>query len=201
MRRSELLIEQARKATENTTYNSDTGIDDEEFLQYLNDAQDRMKSRIQSKFPKLFTAEYVVTLSDDQEAVPLPPDLYNETRIENVEYSQTGNAEDYRALDSGVSFERVNGSAGRPRFYIRRGNYILLQPKAQNGGKVRFEYQRDIPRLDKRRATVSAVTLNTGALTITSLTLDTSVLTADDITAIQNAEYGTIVDRNGVIKM
>lgn len=202
MRRTELLITQARRATENQDYNESTGISDEEYIQYLNDAQDRLYSLIQSMFPKLFQKEYVVALTADQEAVDLPADLYNSSRIENVEYSHTGNAKDYFTLDNGVSYERLNGSAGLPCYYIRRSTQILLQPKNQSGSaKVRMEYQKNILRLDKRRGKVTAVTLNTGTSEITSLTLDTTTLNADDITAVQDAEYGTIVNRLGTVQM
>jgi len=89
--------------------------------------------------------------------------------------------------------------SGSPVFYIRFSNYFLVQPAPSSAGKFRVVTQLALPRLDVRRATVSAVTLDAAAGTITSLTLDTTV----DIDAenIQNEGYITAVSRDGALKM
>jgi len=201
MRRSELLIKQVRRATENEEFSNQTGIVDEEILQYLNDAQDGIYSIIQSQFPSMFIKEKETDVNAQTESVSLPADVYNESRLSKVEFSKSGQARDYYKLDSGFTDERLNGNAATPDFYIRRGREILLQPKSQSTGKVRFEYQRNLQRMDKRRGKVSAVTLDPVTLTITSLTIDTSTITNEDIEEIQNLEFGCIVNRLGVIQM
>jgi hypothetical protein len=93
--------------------------------------------------------------------------------------------------------ERINGLAGNPAYYIRQGSSVIMQPPPQNGGFLRMTYQKTIPVLDKKRGTVASATL--GVNTITSLVLDTT--TELDATALEEQNFITIVDKNGLVKM
>jgi hypothetical protein len=197
MRRVDLLISASRKATENQEFTATAGIQDEEFLEYLNNGQEEIHSVLQSTFPGIITAYKEDHAVVNQEAYPMPRDLYLGTRIDMIEYSCSGLPTDYYLLKKGQLKERLNTQAGNPAFYIRRGDEILIQPKPQQSGKIRWSYQRSIPKLDVRRATVLAVTLGTN--TITSLTLNPAVLL--DADALLEQGKITIVDQNGVVKM
>lgn len=196
MRRVDLLITSSRRATENENFTETSGISDEEFLQYINDGQDEIQSIIFNSFPELLTEETTINAVKGQEAYSIPFDAFLGNRVETVEYSATGRLDDYRLLKKGSQRERISGIEAVPAFYIRRSGKILIQPQPDDlSGVIRLVYQKRVARLDKRRATVGAVTLNSSTNKITSLTLDTSVLLDSD--ALSEEEEITIVDRQG----
>lgn len=197
MRRVDLLITQSRRATENQEFTATAGIQDEEFLQYLNDGQEEIHSILQQTFPSILTTYKEQTAVQGQEAYSVPRDLYLGTRIDQIEYSPSGVSTDYYLIKKGQLKERLNVQAGNPAFYIRRGDEILMQPKPQQAGKIRWSYQKAIPKLDVRRGTVLSVVLTGSA--ITSLFLDPSVVIDSD--PILELGFLTVVDKNGVVKM
>lgn len=197
MRRSDVLINASRRATENQEFTATAGIQDVEFLQYLNDGQEEIHSVLQQCFPGILTAYKIETAVQGQEAYAMPRDLYLGTRIDQIEYATSGLDTDYYLLKKGNLKERLNTQSGNPSFYIRRGNEILLQPKPQQAGKIRWSYQRTIPKLDLRRGTIQAVSL--AGSSVTNLVLDSTVLI--DAEAIMEAGYLTIVDLDGSVKM
>lgn len=199
MRNISLLITASRRATENQEFTETAGIQDDEFIQYFNDGQEEIHSVLNSLFPHILMGEEIVTVVQGQEAYSIPDMAYMGTRIEMVEYSQTGQAKDYYPLKKGSLKERLNGENSDPSFYIRNGGQILLQPPPQQAGTLRISFQKKIPKLDKQRATVLSATLDAPTKTITSLTLDPNQ--ALDSTALIEENYLTIVDKYGTIKM
>lgn len=196
MRAIDQLITASRRATGNTDYTSTAGVQDEEFIQALNDAQEEIHSIINVLFPTILMAEKYVDVSIGEETYAIPSDCYMGTRIDNISYSPSGQDQDYYVIRKGSLKERIDGVNGNPSFYLRQGANLLIQPPPQQGGKLRVVYQKAIPYLDIRRGTVQAVTLGTN--TITSLTLDPSGLDASELLE-QN--YITIVDKYGAVKM
>ena len=200
MRRIDLLIDQSRRATENEDYTENSGIDPEEFIQYINDGQDRIESAINSKSPMTFIREKEIDIVQNQEAYDMPFDIYMGTNIVNVEFSNSGRISDYYRLKQRQIFERINSSSGSifPSFFIRRNNQVMLQPPAATG-KIRVNYVRKLPRLDIRRGTVLSVSLDITNKKINSLILDEgSTLYSEELSS---EEYLTVVDRLGNIKM
>lgn len=197
MRQLEQLITASRRATNNLDYSATTGVQDEEFIQALNDAQEEIHSIINTMFPTILMKVKEQTVSINIDSYAIPSDCYMGTRIDHIEYSPSGLVQDYYPIRKGSPKERINGQSGNPAYYIRQGTDIILQPAPQQGGKLRITYQRVVPVLDIRRATVSSVTLTTNS--ITALTLDTTV--AFDEAALEEQNFITIVDKNGVIKM
>lgn len=197
MRRVDLLITASRRATENQEFTATAGIQDVEFLQYLNDGQEEIHSVLQQTFPSILTAYKVQTVVQGQEGYSMPRDLYLGTRIDQIEYSTSGVETDYYLLKKGTIKERLNTQSGNPAFYIRRGNQILVQPKPQQAGNIRWSYQKAIPKLDTRRGTILSVSLS--GSTITALSLDPSVLLEDQ--PILDEGYLTVVDKDGAVKM
>lgn len=199
MRAIERLINDSRASTENLSFSTDAGIQDDECLGYANDAQDRIFSLIIGTFPAMFQEEKTISVNAQTESVDIPNDAYFGIRIELVEFSRTGNARDYYQLDKGSIQERISSVVNEPSFYIRRSKNMLLQPLSTNGGTLRLTYVKAIPRLDKRRSKVSSVTLGTDS--ISSLILDTAMLDSVDSTYMADLEYITIADKDGVVKM
>lgn len=186
------LISQIRVQTENE---NEAAIEDSEILQYLNDAQERLHAVVSAKYPKVFleTKEYnIVTGQSDYE---LPVNVFLDNKVLNVEYSYTGDTEDYYPLDPITLKERTNYS-GYPVNYIRRSGKVTLDPIPDSpSGKIRVEYVKRIRHLDKRRGVIDLIT--TDSSTITSLVLDTSNSLAIDTDAFEDVEYVCLVDKYG----
>lgn len=197
MRTIEQLISASRRATGNLDFSDNAGIGDEEFIQALNDGQEEIHALINVMFPTILMASQETQVSANVELYAIPRDCYMGTRLDFVEYAPSGLAQDYYPIRKGSTKERINGQAGNPAFYIRQGVNLILQPPPQNGGKIRMTYQKSVPVLDKRRATVSSVLLVGD--TIQSLFLSTSVDL--DAEGLVEQNFITIVDKNGGMKM
>lgn len=193
MRRSELLISQSRRATENLTYSDTTGISDEEFLRYLNDAQQRVLRSVVKVFPNILENTLTVSVAALSESAPKPADGFFGSRVAFVEWSHDGQEKNYYQLKRGALSEKFHGEATFPVYYIPIGSNIFLNPRPQSGGSMRVTYQKGPPSLDKRRGTVSALT--------PKLTLDTTTLLTEDIAAMLAEEYICVVDKDGLIKV
>lgn len=196
MRAVSQLIEASRRATGNVDFTDTAGVQDEEFIQALNDAQEEIQSIINSMFPTILMAEKYQDVTLGTETYAIPSDCYMGTRIDNISYSPTGLDQDYYPIRKGSLKERIDGVNGNPSFYLRQGNSLIIQPPPQQGGKLRIIYQKTIPYLDIRRGTVQSVALSTN--TITSLVLDPVGL---DATALTEQNYLTIIDKYGNVKM
>ena len=197
-RKLETLITASRRATENQEFTDTAGIQDEEFIQYFNDAQEEIHTILNGMFPHILTKIKEMNLVSGQEGYTIPDDVFMGTRIDMIEYSQSGLDSDYYVLKKGSLKERLSGVQTDPSFYVRNGTQILLQPKPQtSGAKIRWSYQRTVPRLDIQRGTVESVTLTTNS--ITSLVLDDTVFL--DSVGLAEENFITVADKNGVIKM
>lgn len=197
MRTVESLIQASRRATGNTDFSETAGIGDEEFLQALNDAQEEIHALINVMFPTILMSTKLQAIQAGVDAYAIPVDCYMGTRLDFLEYSPSGLTSDYYPIRKGSVKERINGQSGNPAFYIRQGASVIIQPPPQQGGIVRMTYQKAVPVLDKRRATVASVVLSGSS--ITSLTLDTAVDL--DAVALEEQNYITIIDKNGAVKM
>ena len=199
MRRIDLLINEARRETDNVIFTDETGIQDSEFLRWANSAQTRILSLIQQAHPDLFQRQTIIAGVQGQEEYAIPSKTFLGTRIQMLEYSKTGLARDYYPLKKGNLHERVNGSSGDPAFYIRFSKKFLVQPAPQNVGSFRAITQLALPRLDTRRAVVLSSVLDTVTNTITSLSFDPS--SSIDQENIQDEGYICLVDKDGNILM
>jgi hypothetical protein len=197
MRRVEQLIAQSRRATENQEFTESAGVQDEEFIQYLNDAQEDIQTIIQGTFPNIMLKEEIGSLISGQGGYDIPRDCFLGTRINQVEVTLS-TTENFYVLRKASLRERINFKSGSPVFWIRNGSQFLLQPAPQASGQYRVTYQRTIPTLDIRRGTVDSVTFGAGN-TIASLILKTDEPLDDQALIEQN--FITIVDKNGSVKM
>ncbi|MBR9701026.1 hypothetical protein GOV11_04130 [Candidatus Woesearchaeota archaeon] len=198
MRYLQLLIDQSRRATDNTDFSDSTGISTEEFIQYMNDAQNRMQSLIVQVNADLFQAEAIIDAIQKQEAFDIPSDAFLGNRLDLVEFSSTGQDSDYVQLKQGRLPERFSGVASTPAFYIRRSGAILIQPQSDDlTGTIRMTYVKKLPILDIRRGKVGSSTVTSTQLT--ALTLDSTFLI--DKTSLEESNFLTIVDKNGIVKM
>lgn len=198
MRKLELLIQQIRRQTENQEFSDTTGISDEEFIQYFNDAQDDLIQAIQMNHPSVLEKEVIQQCVAGQEVYALPSDVFLGTRIRQIDYTPTGTDTDYFRLKQGHLGERYPGFGSEPAYYIRRSTDILLEPKPQSSrGKIRLTYQKTLPKLDTTKAKIAAVT--TLGTQITALTLDLG--TEIDKEHLIEDNYFTVIDKFGAVTM
>ncbi len=201
MRRIEHLISLSRSATENEVVGTQSGINSDEFVRFLNDGKERIESLIAKTNNTAFTVETFLTPVAAQEEYDVPSDIFINHHLATLEYSPTGLVKDYYYLNKVTLQERSSGP-GSPANYIVRKRTLLINPVLESAvGSFRLNYTQAHARLDIRRGTVGAVTLNSGARTITTLTLSTSFTPTLSDANFTKDDYLTVVDRDGVIKM
>lgn len=197
------LITEVRNHTENSDFSDTIGIQNSEFVRFINDGQARLHSLIVQQHMNAFLAEKDIDVVNGQEAYPYPNDIYLNSRVTQIMYKHTSDNENFFPLKPSHLINRRPGQEGRPSRYIRQASTFLINPipsGAGSGAKLKISYTKAIPRLDLRRAVVGSVTLDASARTITSLTLNVSTETID-IDPIQKYNYFCIVDKNGNQKM
>ena len=211
MRSVTKLIKQIRNQTENEEFGDFTGINDTEFIQYLNDAQYNLQSIIVAQHPNVFIKETIITVAPNQQGYNLPSDCFLNNKVNNVEFSATGKEDDYYVLDSTTIKNRDPGVEGYPNRYIRYNGKILLTPIPSNGGTIKVNYIYRLPELGKRAAQIGQKTQEVdveGVPTPTdvdtvvsssenfSLTIDNSTLPINQ-DLLSNYDYFCIVDKEG----
>jgi hypothetical protein len=201
------LIDDVRQSTENTDFSDTIGIPDSEFLRFLNDAQFRIQNLIVQQHPSVFLEEYTTDIVGNQESYSLPNNAFIGNKVTQVEYTaQSAGTSYYYPLRPGALYERSPGPSARaglgyPRKYIRRSGQIMLTPiPTSSTGKLRITYTRKLPKLDLRRGSISAVTLDSATSTITTLTMNVSTDTVDS-TQLDKFTRLSIVDEEGNVKM
>lgn len=202
-RRIDLLIRKVRNETGNTDYGPLAGISQTTMCEYINDGLSFLERGINQTHAKQFTAEVLISLVAGQEKYDLPADFLPSGGIISVEYA-FGNPSStnpcWKQLPEACELERSTGTLSEvPSSYMVVNKQIWLKntPSVAKTDAIRVLYTKRLTRLDIRRGTVTAVTLNTGAKTITSLTIG-STLTPNEFT---ENEACTIVDADGNVKM
>lgn len=207
MRNITKIIDQVRRQTENEEVSEFTGIQDAEFIQYLNDAQYHLQAAIVHNHPNVFIAEKIIDAVSDQEKYDLPSDCFLSNKVHNVEYSQTGREEDFYVLQQDTIKSRASGVTGYPARYIRRSGHILLAPEPQSGGKIRINYVRRLKELTTRKGKVAQAFDTDGNTPIDTVSSTSANFTINldntafntDFDAIDDAEFYSIVDSKGNI--
>lgn len=199
MQRLELLIKQARSESQNKAFSLKAGIPQQDFVFWVNEAQERLYSEAIKQHPVYFTGEVILDSMSGQEAYDLPGDIFL-SHIEMIEYSVSGQTKDYYRLEQARLPERISYPTGNPGYYIRRGKQILMVPAPATGGpaKIRISYVKKLPRIDVRRGYVAAATIV--GENLTALTLNAGSLLSVDPDAFADYNFLTVVDRNGAVK-
>jgi len=201
MRRTDALITAARVVSRNAANADGTySITDNEVLQYLNDAQDRLQNLIsaQKNVAKIFVTQQLISIVANQEAYSITDRVLMNKQIESVEFSSTGNLSDYVRLEKLNFFNRDTNPSSYPWGYIKRGGQILLQPTPSiSVGTLRVTYERDLDDLDIPRGVISTVTSGTSTQFAT-FTLDTTADAYESTTpGWSNTQYCSVVDAFG----
>ncbi len=123
----------------NDTRNNDTdAISDAQILTYNQQAQDRLYGLITLSYNYAFEEVIEIAIESGENTYVVPDNLAFGSRINQVEYSHTGQDKDYRDLPiTPYRYQRHTGS-GRPKFYRRRHNRIVVEPTPDvDSGKLR----------------------------------------------------------------
>jgi hypothetical protein len=201
MRRVENLLLQIRRHTENSQEGVTDGISDLELIEALNNAQESMTSRIHSTNNKLLATELEYTGVSGQEEYELPFNLFSNSHIIDFSWAVSGAYADMDPLVKVGFKERIRDS-GAPSRYLLKGSKVLVNRIPDSSGQLGvMTYNPRLPTLDKRSGQVTVATLNSGAKTITALTLSSAVTPTLANAFFTQADYLTVVDRDGVIKM
>lgn len=194
------LIDEVRESTENETFDSNTGLTEEEILKFLNQAQHRLHSKIVAQHPQVFTEEEEFTVTSDTESYSLEHNAFLGNKITAVEFSSTGNSSDYYRLDRITPHNRNTGAEGDPDSYFTRSGRVYLVPTPTTStGKLRITFTRRVKGLDKRRGSIKAVT--TSGSTITNLEINYVNGTTVDSTQLAKHTRFCVVNKYGDIKM
>jgi hypothetical protein len=196
--RLDILIRQARDATGNQTYSTTQGIPQREFVKLANHAQERIFNKMQQKRSSLFLKEGFLNATANTASVTLPTDIYLTHNVVSVEYSSTGNAQDYYPLNLRTPREQISVTGAPESYFLRNGSLIVSpKPPATVTNAFRLNYQFLLPDVDIRRAKISAFSSGV-SLTLT----DDSTLTTETAEDLANGwvDYCTVVDKDGTIK-
>lgn len=193
------LITEVRRDTRNEdipTTGSEVGISTEDFLRYINFAQEKCQAiAISAKSTKFQTSKEISLVNGTIE-YPVPDRVYLDEHILDVKYSNSGLARDYYEIRERSLSQRVD-YAGSPCFYIRKGGSVLLCPiYNSSGAKARVTYDRAVDSLDIRRGQITDSLTAAGFLA--GLTLDPDT---DDADALARAQYLCINDAFGNVLM
>lgn len=193
------LIEDCRDSSENSDFTSTTGIQDREFIRYINEGQVRLHNLITQQHPHIFESERIYTLSREQETITLPDDIHIKNMVVKVEYSYNGDPENYFPLDVTSGRNRASGIEGVPDHYFVRNNKVYLIPTPNySSSKLRVTYIRRCHQINNRLAQVALVTL--AGNSISSLTVDVSTVGVDSISLERADGYFTVIDSLGNVK-
>jgi hypothetical protein len=205
MRRLERLISEVRNATDNQSPTSGSGIADEDLVQLFNNAQDRIYSRIMTKYPEQFITTQSINTTAGTETYTLNSAAYLGGRIVSVEWL-LDDTDDYRRLDRRTFHSRYTDDSGTPAYYFQSGSTIYVNPRPDETktSGLRVTYQAKPRRLDIRRGYVTSATVSGGFLTAMTLADPSTLLTKDaDLDTASNAvlqecDFLCVVDLDGV---
>ena len=194
MRRVDHQITLIRQRTKNTDYSATHGIDNQVFIEIINQAQDHLQAGIANVYSNEFILSSEISIVADQEAYTTPDRILAASKIVSVEYSSSGNLEDYVNLSSRPQRDRMT-SSGAPCFYFWRSGQVYLSPiPSTSQGKIRVTYYRELDDLDTERGTIN------GTPATTNLPTTGMDITSQPINAT-NVRYLCVSDRDGNVML
>ena len=208
MRYIQDVITAARRLSKNEDFSEDSsgnvtgGIGNAEILQYINDGQDLLQSKISNAHSSVspFASSQEIATVADQRAYSVSDRVFFNKELITIRYSHSGNLSDYgKPLDKLHPMNDNSDTAEYPYGYYRQsGNFYPIPIVNRSGAKFEVKYERSLDDLALRVGTVTARTLSSTQLT--ALTINTA---SDDANAINNAsdKYLCICDKDGVVKM
>lgn len=195
------IIDEVRESTENEEFDATIGLTDEELVKFINQAQNRLHSKIVGLHKQVFAEEKTVSAVNNQESYPLFFNSYLKNYVSSIEYSSTGQADDYYPLRPTSHHNRYTGADGHPDYYfIRAGKFYVLPTPTDSNGVYRVTHIRRPKNLDKRRGTIVASGYDsTTAPTYIDITFVNGQTV--DLNFLRKRPYITVVDKHGAQKI
>lgn len=195
MKTTEQLISMARKLSRNERYDSTSGVPQDVFVQYLNNAQDTLIKEITNLKTKYFKKQVVVDVVANQEKYDYPSDCIVQ-HIDTIQWTDTISGTYWQTLYKSYTKEKITLQPGYPFSYIPYNEGFYLNPPIVRG-KLWIAYESTVPKAQKRAGQIQSVTINTGVLS--AMTLNTSEASYDE-NEINSDFYMCIVDKYGAVK-
>lgn len=196
MRRVELLIDIVRKLSQNTRYDVTSGVPQDVFVQYLNNAQDSLIMEVQNLKTKYFKKQVVVDVVPNQEIYSYPDDCYVE-HLDTIQWTDSPTGTYWTTLYKTTTKEKITIQPGYPFAYVPYNDGIHLNPPITRG-KLYMTYVRTPNRLQKRAGKISNFTKIGNNLTVLNLDITESSFDYDEI---NSENYLCVVDKFGAIKV
>ena len=195
MRTVEQLILMARKLSRNERYDSNSGVPQDVFVQYVQNAQDTLLKEITNLKTKYFKKQIVQDVVSNQEKYSYPDDLLVQ-HIETIQWTDSISGTYWQTLYKSYTKEKITLQPGYPFSYVPYNDGFYLNPPIVRG-KLWISYETTLPRVQKRSGKITSISLASGVLS--GITVDS---TSDfyDQTQINSDFYLCIVDKFGTVK-
>lgn len=193
MRRVEQLIDQVRKLSNNTSYDSNSGVGQDIMSLYLNNAQDELQKALVNTKSKFLLKTKSIAIVNNQEEYSYPADLYL-NNIDTLQWTQDNQS--YINLFKAIMKDRTYILNGYSYGYVTKNTTFLLTPPVQSGS-LSMHYIRQLPRMAVRSGKISAVTIGSGSLTALSIDIADS---SYNPTEIATDNFLCVVDYLGNVK-
>ncbi len=198
MKNVEQLIDMSRKLTGNTRYDSNSGVPQEVFVQYLQNAQDALIKEITNSNSKYFKKKEIVTVVNGQARYDYPTSCIIQ-HIDNISWTDSlnGNNTYWQPLYKSVEKEAVSITPGYPYSYIPYQDGVYMNPPLQYGF-LQFSYLSTVLGAQKKAGKVKSRLIATGNI-LSSLELDPSEKSYDE-KEINSDYFLCVTDKIGNIK-
>lgn len=195
MRRVELLIDTARKLSQNTRYDETSGVTQDIFVQFLNNAQDSLIMEVQNLKTKYFKKQVVVDVVPNLEVYSYPDDCYMQ-HLDTIQWTDSPTGTYWTTLFKTTTKEKITIQPGYPFAYVPYEDGIHLNPPIKQG-KLYITFVRTPNKLQKRAGKINNLTI-VGS-TLSAMTLDITEASFDQ-NEINSQNYLCVVDKFGKIK-
>ena len=195
MRRVELLIDVARKLSGNTRYDSQSGIPQDVFVQFLNNAQDSLTMEVQNLKTKYFKKQVVVPVVPNQEKYSWPEDCYMQ-HIDTIQWTDSQSGTYWQTLFKTSTKEKITIQPGYPFAYVPHEDGFYLNPPIKSVSLF-VTFLRTPKRLQKRAGKINVATIV--GTNLTALEVDETEASFD-LSEINSQNYLCVVDKFGKVK-
>ncbi len=195
MRKVEQLIDVVRKLSQNTRYDATSGVPQDIFVQYLNNAQDSLTMEVTNLKTKYFKKQVVVPVVPYQAVYSYPEDCIMQ-HLDTVQWTQAQSGTYWQTLFRTTQKEKITIQPGYPFAYVPFEDGIHMNPPIQQG-LLYITYEKLPKKMQKRAGIINSATTLSGNLT--SLSLDITESSFDE-TEINSENFLCVVDKYGNVK-
>lgn len=195
MRRLEQLITTARQLSGNTSYDTNSGVPQDVFVQFFNNAQDSLMKEVVNLKTKFLLKQEFVDVVSGQEAYSYPDDLYMQ-HIDTIQWLDVRSGTYYQTLNKSYVKEKVTTTTSYPFGYVMQNDGYHLNPPI-NSGVLQLSYIKQLPQLGLRAGQISAVTIN-GSNQVTALSVTNNAIYNES--ALNDDYFLCVVDKYGAQK-